>query len=135
MYVNIIVECSVASMTLLLLELCIVCLSLSKPRRNYNSWRTCLNLISSLNIMLWKRASKSGILNSSIQNGVHTVYQFILVVKYFHENAPKFLLRRNIFANDPCGHVERCGMAALSWDKFCKWRVNCEIHENFSPPK
>ena len=35
----------------------------------------------------------------------YTVYQFILAVKYFCKNAPKFLSQRNIFVNDPHGCV------------------------------
>ena len=42
---------------------------------------------------------------------LNTVYQFILVVKYFCESAPKFLSQRNIFTNDPHRHVKRCGIA------------------------
>ena len=34
--------------------------------------------------------------------------------KIFCKNAPKFLSRENIFANDPRGCVKRCGMVTLS---------------------
>ena len=40
---------------------------------------------------------------------MNIVYWFILVVKYFHENAPKILLQTNIFMNNPLGQKEKCG--------------------------
>ena len=40
------------------------------------------------------------------------------IFMYFCKNAPKFLSRKNIFTNDPCGHVERRGMATLLQNEF-----------------
>ena len=39
------------------------------------------------------------------------------MVKYFCKNAHKEIILL-FFANDPCGHVERCGLTALSRNKF-----------------
>ena len=55
---------------------------------------------------------KSGVahLCVSVISHITTVYQFILAVKYFHKNAPKFLfikiINAIINANNPLGQKE-----------------------------